>query len=458
MQRWRRGAVVLVGFLLLATFGYTQAERLIEKLVIPGPLVGGHSKFEGQCEKCHEPFSQTTQSRLCLDCHKEIAGDRLARTRFHGRQTDALNRECKACHTEHKGRNADIMQLDRERFDHDLASYRLIDAHRTVECNFCHVSQTPFHKTSSLCVDCHRKVDAHKSRLGDRCDNCHSPTSWRNVKAFDHGKTKFPLQGAHKDVACAICHIGEIYKNLAQTCVSCHRLQDPHTGQLGDRCEQCHNDVDWRKNINFDHNRTRFQLIGEHASVVCEDCHGSPSYKDAPLACEKCHRDSYHQGRLGVIAQCGSCHNPFAWNKWKFDHARQTSYPLTGAHQRLKCESCHSTKNVATLKLPVSCESCHKDNHQGRLGAQPKCASCHDTSAWSHWRFDHARQAGYPLVGAHARLKCESCHSEKNAASLKIASDCASCHRKDDSHGGSFGLSCERCHNPVSWRRVDIRN
>jgi hypothetical protein len=369
-----------------------------------------------------------------------------------------LNRECRACHTEHKGRNADIMQLDRERFDHDLANYRLVDAHRTVDCNSCHVPQTPFHKTSSLCVDCHRKVDAHKGKLGDRCDNCHSPTSWRSVKAFDHGKTKFPLQGAHKDVACAICHIGEIYKNLAQTCVSCHRLQDPHTGQLGDRCGQCHDDVDWRKNINFDHNRTRFQLIGQHASVACEDCHGSPTYKDAPLACEKCHRDSYHLGRLGIIAQCGSCHSPFAWNKWKFDHARQTSYPLTGAHQRLKCESCHSTKNAVTLKLPVTCESCHKDEHRGHLGAQPKCASCHDTSAWSHWRFDHGRQAGYPLVGVHARLKCESCHSEKNAASLKIASDCASCHRKDDPHVGSFGRSCERCHNPVSWRRVDIRN
>lgn len=524
MQRWRRGAVVLVGFILLASFGYTQAQRLIEKLVIPGPLVEGHSKFEGQCEKCHEPFSQTTQSKLCLDCHKEIAADRQTHTRFHGRQTDALNRECRACHTEHKGRNADIMQLDRERFDHDLTSYRLVYAHKSVECSACHASRTPFHKTSSLCVDCHKKADPHKGRLGDRCDNCHSPTSWRNVKSFDHGKTKFPLQGAHKDVACATCHTGEIYKDLAQACVSCHRLQDihaerygvkcetchnqskwkeanfdhgktkfplrgahvkvkcdachtgyiyrdklaitcvschkqqdPHKGQLGERCEQCHNDVDWRKNITFDHNRTRFPLIGQHTTVPCEDCHSTSNYKDAPLACEKCHPDGYHQGRLGVNALCGNCHNPFAWNKWKFDHTRQTSYPLTGAHQRLKCESCHSNKNAASLKLPVTCESCHKDYHQGHLGARPKCESCHDTSAWSHWRFDHGRQAGYPLIGAHARLKCESCHSEKNAASLKIASDCAGCHRKDDPHMGSFGRSCDKCHSPATWRKVDIR-
>jgi hypothetical protein len=90
------------------------------------------------------------------------------------------------------------------------------------------------------------------------------------------------------------------------------------------------------------------------------------------------------------------------------------------------------------------------------LGARPKCASCHDTSAWAHWRFDHGRETGYALVGAHARLKCESCHVEKSPATMKLASDCASCHRKDDAHMGSFGRSCEKCHSPVGWRKVDI--
>lgn len=525
MRRWGRATVVFVSVILLAIFAYPQVQRLLEKLVIPGPVVEGHAKFEQQCEKCHEPFSRITQSKLCLDCHKEIATDRQTRVRFHGRQQDALNRDCRACHTEHKGRAADIMLLDRERFDHDLTSYRLLDAHKTVECNACHTPKKTFHKTGSQCVDCHKKVDPHKGRLGDRCDNCHSPTTWRNVKVFDHGKTKFSLIGAHKEVACATCHTAEIYRDLSQTCVSCHRLQDihaerygvkcetchnqnkwkeakfdhektkfplhgahvkvkcdachtghiyrdklgttciachkqqdPHKGQLGERCERCHNDVDWSKNIIFDHSQTRFPLIGQHAAVPCEGCHRSPTYKDAPLACESCHKDSYHQGRLGVNAKCGDCHNAYAWSKWTFDHTRQTRYPLTGAHLRLKCESCHSTRNATNLRLPMTCESCHKDYHQGFLGAQPKCATCHDTSAWSHWRFDHGRQAGYPLIGAHARLKCESCHTTRNAQSLKIASDCASCHRREDAHMGQFGRACERCHNAVSWRKVDIRN
>ncbi|KAF2988856.1 hypothetical protein MJC1_04073 [Methylocystis sp. MJC1] len=525
MQRWEKGAIAFVSLILVATLVYPEARRFLERLVIPGPVIEGHVKFERQCEKCHEPFSRATQSNLCLECHKEIASDRRTRSRFHGKQSDALNLDCRACHTEHKGRTTDIMQLDPERFDHNLTNYRLVDSHKTVECNACHARGKPFHKTGSQCVDCHKKADPHKGRLGDRCENCHSPTIWRNVKAFDHGKTKFPLIGAHKDVACATCHTGELYKDLSQACVSCHRIQDihadrygskcetchnqlkwkeakfehdktkfplhgahekvkcdvchtgyiykqklettcvachkeqdPHKGQLGDRCERCHNDVDWRKNITFDHSQTHFPLIGEHVSVPCEGCHSSSNYKDAPIACESCHRDSFHQGRLGVGARCGNCHNPYAWSRWTFDHARQTRYPLTGMHQRLTCESCHSTKNATTLKLPITCESCHKDYHNGLLGAQPKCGSCHDTSAWSHWRFDHGRQTGYPLVGAHARLRCERCHTTPNTPTLKIASDCASCHRRDDPHVGQFGRSCERCHNPVSWRKADIRN
>lgn len=524
MARRSWPAILIAGVVLIATIGCAQGQRLIESLVIPGPVVEGHAKLESQCEKCHEPFSRATQSRLCLDCHKEIVGDRQERRGFHGKQIDARDRECRACHTEHKGRNADVVGLDRERFDHDLTNYRLVDAHRTVECNSCHAARTPFHKTSSKCADCHKKADPHKGRLGDRCDNCHSPTDWRNVKSFDHGKTKFPLEGAHKEVACATCHAGEAYKDLAQSCVSCHRIQDihgerygdkcetchnqskwkeakfdhdktkfqlrgahakakcdvchtgnlyrdklnvacvtchknqdAHKGQLGDRCERCHNDADWRKNIAFDHDRTRFALTGEHAVAPCEGCHSSANYKDAPIQCEKCHKDSRHQGRLGANAACGKCHNPSAWSRWKFDHGRATRFPLTGAHQRAKCESCHSVKNPPTLALPMACESCHKDYHRGYLGQRPKCATCHDTSAWSHWRFDHARQAGYPLIGAHAKLKCESCHKVENPATLKIGSDCVSCHRGDDPHMGSFGRSCDKCHTPVSWKKVGIR-
>ncbi len=522
MRGYALFALVVAMFVALAPG--VRAQGLIERLITPGPLVEGHAKFENDCGKCHEAFTRNTQPQLCLDCHKEIAADRERKIGFHGKQPEARSRDCRACHTEHKGRGADISTLDPDRFDHEQTNFRLVDSHAKVDCNACHAPKIPFHKTKTECVGCHAKVDPHKGRLGDRCENCHTPAAWRNVKPFDHGKTKFPLEGSHATVVCATCHAGQVYKDLPQACVACHRIQDvhggrygpkcetchrathwkeahfdhsatkfplhgahasvkcdachtgdlyakkletacvachrpqdPHKGELGDRCERCHADADWRRNINFNHNNTRFPLVGQHADAQCESCHKSQAFKGAPVKCESCHQDTFHKGRLGAEPECGACHNAFGWKQWRFDHARQTRFALTGSHERLACEKCHTAANPATLKLPTACIACHKDYHRGNLGAEPKCESCHDTVAWPRWRFNHAALANYPLIGGHASLTCERCHVVKNPPNLKLASECISCHRRDDTHHGSFGPACERCHTSVGWRRVTIR-
>jgi hypothetical protein len=501
-----------------------QAQSLFERLILPGPLAEAHGKLEAECSHCHEAFSRQSQSRLCLDCHKEIARDRDSQVRYHGRQAEARAQDCRFCHTDHKGRDADIVMLDRDSFDHDKTNYPLLDAHKAVPCVACHVQKTAFHRTASTCFDCHKAVEPHKGKLGERCESCHSPTQWRKTIPFDHSKTNFALEGAHRAVACQTCHVGEIYKDLGRTCASCHRLQDvhgerygsacdtchdqtswkaahfnhdrtsfplhgahavlacdschtgalyrdklqticvachrkedPHKGQLGDRCEKCHGETGWRKDIRFNHNQTNFPLTGLHANVPCAKCHRSLTYKDAPSACEKCHEDSRHQGRLGASPRCETCHNTSGWARWHFDHGRQAKYPLTGAHQKLVCESCHAVRN-ASLQLPTACGKCHVDFHQSRLGATPTCETCHSTANWPNWHFDHAKQANYPLLGGHLKLKCEACHTAKAPASLKLAADCFSCHRGDDPHAGAFGRFCERCHTPASWRKVEIRN
>ena len=151
--------------------GVVAAQNILEKLVIPGPVIQGHVKVEKECDKCHEPFSRQSQTRLCLDCHKETAADRQSRKGFHGLQPNAAKQECRHCHTDHKGREADINQLDRETFDHSFSNYQLKDAHKTVRCEGCHLPKVIFRKAPGRCFDCHKAVDPHKRRLGEKCDS-----------------------------------------------------------------------------------------------------------------------------------------------------------------------------------------------------------------------------------------------------------------------------------------------
>jgi hypothetical protein len=199
------------------------------------------------------------------------------------------------------------------------------------------------------------------------------------VIAFNHDKaTKFPLRGLHVTVKCDTCHRGDLYRDkLATTCVSCHKKDDPHKDQLGSKCEQCHKETGWRQKVAFDHDVTRFPLVGQHATVPCEECHRSQRFKDTPLACNSCHKDTHHEGRLG--GSCGQCHNPTSWIAWRFDHSKQTKFALTGAHQGLDCQACHRAKNPAKIALPMDCYSCHsaEDVHNGAFGRS--CDQCHTT-------------------------------------------------------------------------------
>lgn len=65
-------------------------------------------------------------------------------------------------------------------------------------------------------------------------------------------------------------------------------------------------------------------------------------------------------------------------------------------------------------------------------------------------RFDHAKTR-FPLVGKHARVACESCHTKTLEDTPRT---CISCHKKDDVHRGRRP-TCEKCHVPTDWG--DIR-
>lgn len=429
------------------------------KLLMPGDVIKGHAKEEETCEKCHKKFDKGAQSKLCADCHKEVGKDIADKRGYHGRMEQG--KECKDCHPDHKGRDAKVAEFDHAKFDHALTDYPLKGKHTDpkVKCEDCHKADKKFREAPSYCNDCHKKDDKHKGGLGTDCAKCHVEKDWK-LTEFDHSKTKFPLLGKHIDVKCVKCHIDNKFKDTPKTCVSCHKKDDDkaHKGKLGNECEKCHSEKDW-KTTRFDHSKTNFPLLGKHEDVKCDKCHLDKKYKETPKLCNSCHKkddDKVHKGKFGT--KCETCHVEKDWKEIKFDHAKLTKYPLLGKHEKAKCTSCHKG-DLYKDKLPMTCVSCHKKEddkaHKGNFGA--KCESCHKEDDWKEIKFDHAKQTKYPLLGKHAKAKCSDCH-KGDIYKDKLQTDCFSCHEKDDKHKGQEGKNCKACHVEESWHKTTFNH
>ena len=433
--------------LALCTLALPASAATIETLLMPGKVVEGHAENESDCTSCHARFSKDTQNRLCLDCHDKVAEDVQGKMGYHGRSPQVRDAACSSCHTDHKGRDANIVLLDKELFDHSQTDFELEGSHGSAQCSACHEPDKAWRETPGMCIDCHREQDVHKGEFGEKCGDCHRSSSW-SKKEFDHDTTDFPLRGAHDKVLCAACHPNRRYKDTPMECISCHRADDVHRGGFGEKCDSCHRSTKWTT-VEFDHDKTDFKLLGAHDSVACNSCHlPGKEAKKLPTDCVDCHRaDDPHKGRNGE--RCQDCHNSKDWSKSRFDHDKDTKFPLRGPHAKATCNACHAggVKKDAPVR---ECAACHKadDVHQGDLGE--KCESCHQVEGWStRVSFDHDLTR-FPLYGLHALATCESCHTQGRYASLD--SGCNDCHRNDDDHKGALGESCGDCHNANGWR------
>lgn len=332
------------------------------------PLRGKHR--ETRCDSCHTGVLY--RDKLATDC--------LACHRKDDKHNGTLGTECGGCHTERNWREAS------GRFDHDKSRFKLRGGHAKVECKACH--DTPrYRETPSDCVACHRKDDKHETTLGTDCAACHTDADWK-ASRFDHARTRFSLRDGHASppLECKACHRDlRSFRPTATDCAACHRKDDKHERQLGERCESCHGTKNWRV-PDYDHAKARFALEGSHVKVACKSCHATPRFRDAPRDCYGCHRkDDKHQLRFGE--KCESCHGVQDWKRWDYDHAQRARYPLDAGHVKVPCEDCHHSpapRGRPAAALDRSCIACHRhdDVHDGAFG--PRCEQCHGATRWRH--------------------------------------------------------------------------
>jgi hypothetical protein len=329
------------------------------------PLRGKHATTK--CDSCHTGHLYRDKLGTdCIDCHRKD-----------DKHKGSLGVACLNCHVERSWKEVG-------KFDHDTSSFPLRGGHIKAECKSCHT--TPVYKdTPSDCLACHRKDDKHEGTLGTTCGDCHTDRDWKATR-FDHSRTRFRLVDGHAvpPLKCDACHRDmRAFRPTARDCLSCHRKDDKHEGQLGERCDSCHIERGWRI-TRFDHNRARFALVGAHVKVECKSCHSTPRYRDAPRDCVGCHRkDDQHKATLG--SKCESCHNQRDWRLWSFDHTRQTKYALEGSHAKVSCIACHqkpAPTGRAIAELDRTCNSCHRrdDIHDGAFGT--RCDQCHTVTRW----------------------------------------------------------------------------
>src|SRR5690606_5304018 len=84
------------------------------------------------------------------------------------------------------------------------------------------------------------------------------------------------------------------------------------------------------------------------------------------------------------------------------------------------------------------------------------CSLCHEGSSWhairDDFQFDHAKEAGLALVGAHDAAECLRCHNDRGPVEVYAQRGCIGCH--EDVHQGYLGATCIDCHDEaaIDWR------
>ncbi len=116
---------------------------------------------------------------------------------------------------------------------------------------------------------------------------------------------------------------------------------------------------------------------------------------------------------------------------------------------------------LALVLVPVACVLAGREEWRSELGPviphdtfPGDCSICHETGDWHTLRdtfqFDHGKETGVELRGAHKETQCLRCHNDRGPVAVFANRGCAGCH--EDVHRRQLGTRCQDCHSETDWR------
>ena len=166
-----------------------------------------------------------------------------------------------------------------------------------------------------------------------------------------------------------------------------------------------------------------------------------------------------------------------------------TGFPLTGAHERTRCESCHVRGEFKNT--PKTCTGCHTASARistvvitsSHVPTAQQCSVCHNTLSFANAQFDHAgvvpgtcatchngtTATGKPSGHLVTSASCDSCHSTFSWVTVRFdhagvtPGSCATCHNgaRATAQPGSHiptSLACDACHSTQAWNQAPMNH
>jgi len=251
-----------------------------------------------------------------------------------------------------------------------------------------------------------------------------SASSFAAPGSFDHFTTGFELLGMHRDVPCADCHVGGLFKGTPHECVACHApgarvgaSAKPTNHILSNSdCSQCHTPFGWKPVANFNH----LNVFG-----TCSSCHNTVQAIGKP------------QNHVPTTAECNACHlvtQP--WTKLNYPNNHIPTSPTA------QCTDCHNTSDFSVVPSLTNI-------HLYAPSTSSNCAQCHGSSA----SFYSIPAIGFtitamPPTHIPTTAPCESCHV--GAGSSIAATPVVDGQKFTGSAMNHAGLTtCVSCHGPT---------